>query len=175
MYYSCSVRDVCKTQGPDEKQKVSHLFLWQWIVLIKLIFVRTPTSFGCRYYPALKTLEQLEHTYLPRIKRCPVINFNANINSQLRIRKTFSYFVVQFVKVRSCPARCFRYSDKNQSIITFWLHLTTMFLQNLFQWTSINHKYIVVWLTDLDLQRLCKTVFLFYGSTSKKHQWLIWG
>ena len=25
--------------------------------------------FGNRYYPALKTLEQLEHTYLPRISR----------------------------------------------------------------------------------------------------------
>ena len=25
--------------------------------------------FHYRYYPALKTLEQLEHTYLPRVKR----------------------------------------------------------------------------------------------------------
>ena len=30
--------------------------------------VETYLSF-CRYYPALKTLEQLEHTYLPRVKR----------------------------------------------------------------------------------------------------------
>lgn len=30
-------------------------------------------------------------------------------------------------------------------------------------------------MTDSDLRRSCKTVFLFLESTSKKHQWLIWG
>ena len=45
------------------------LFTWPYFCCPKYgLFVNTITLLF-RYYPALKTLEQLEHTYLPRVSK----------------------------------------------------------------------------------------------------------
>ena len=59
--------DLTHSSNSHNTSNLAAMFISQLICYLPLDFTLTNLLFTPRFYPALKTLEQLEHTYLPRV------------------------------------------------------------------------------------------------------------